>query len=318
MSTQSKLKEEPTIEYRTDIHTYDFIDLGSVLAHYGLGPSSPSRAILNLTKPKYNSSLAYPLQQFCPDKMLTGPNFSPHLYGGGFIVDEEKENVTARKDFGSWVFEDRSWKDVAQQALKQTFRAWGPITGNNTIGLYKGRSLPNELVPDDAGLPDMVLQKFFIDAMKASGNSPASSLSALLTLMSSVAYYELLPVFTEKGTAQVVTFEEVSYPQSWHGLVAVISLLGAHLLTCAVIIYIFLTRTRFTRLGNSWASVAQIYGAGTEDIMRNNTLVSDAEVEKLLLEKGQARQTVKVSLVANEFGSRCEPILIQREDKSHS
>ncbi|OTA99271.1 hypothetical protein M426DRAFT_257240 [Hypoxylon sp. CI-4A] len=172
---------------------------------------------------------------------------------------------------------------------------------------YVGPSL------EDIGVPNPILQKFFLDSMNISNNSLASSLSALLTLVSSTSYYEQLPLFTKTGTAEIVTFETVSYPQSWRGFATVACLLGAHLVTCTVILCTFLTRTRYTRLGSSWASVAQIFGAGTEVLLRDSTLASDAEVEKLLAEKQRAQELVRISLVENESGQRYEPVFVQGE-----
>ncbi|KAI2470093.1 hypothetical protein F4781DRAFT_391692 [Annulohypoxylon bovei var. microspora] len=315
MNTRSQLKEEASIEYRTDIHTYDFTDLGSVLAHYGLGPSASSTDRLSLSKPKYNSSLAYPIQQFSTEKMVTNTDFNPLLHGWGAILEKNKANNISTKDYYSGLSADYIAPGDYSKFLKAPlFRTWAPVLGNMSIGLYKARNLPSELIPDEIKLPDQILQKFFNDAMNVTNNSPASSLSGLLTLLSSMAYYELIPLFGKKGTADVTLFEVVLYPKSWRGLTAVILLLSAHLLVCTVILYTFLTRTRLTRLGSSWSSVAQIYSAGTETLIRGGTLASDAEVEKHLSEKGRAQRLVRVSLVENGDGQRCEPRFVPQEN----
>ncbi|KAI1456841.1 hypothetical protein F4805DRAFT_431135 [Annulohypoxylon moriforme] len=316
MNTQSKLKEEASIEYRTDIHTYDFVDLSSVLAHYGLGSSTPPTATLSLSKPKFNSSLTYPFQQFCLDKMVTNSDFGPLLHGWGVILDKKKADNISIKDYYTGLSADVSAPGNYGNFFKAPlFRTWAPILGNETIGLYNARNLPSELIPDDTRLPDPILQKFFIDAMNVTNGSPASSLSGLLSLLSSIAYYELIPLFRKNGTADVTLFEVVTYPQSWRGLITVVILLAAHLLVCTVVLYTFLTRTRLTRLGSSWSSVSQIYSAGTETLMRDGTLASDDEVEKHLSEKGRARRLVRMSLVSGGDSHRCEPVSIQGEDE---
>ncbi|KAI1211845.1 uncharacterized protein F4807DRAFT_458051 [Annulohypoxylon truncatum] len=315
MDTPSPLKEEASIEYRTDKHTYDFVDVSSILAHYGLGPSSSSTATLSLSKPKYNSSLAYPFQQFCLEKMVTNPDFNPLLQGWGVILDKNRADNISSNDYYQGLSADLIVPgDYSKFFEAPLFRTWAPVLGNETIGLYNARNLPSELVPDITKLPDPIIQKFFIDAMNVTGNSPASSLSGLLTLLSSMAYYELIPLFRKNGTADVTLFEVVTYPQSWRGLTAVVSLLAAHLLVCAVILYTFLTRTRLTRLGSSWSSVAQIYSAGTQTLVRDGTLASDDEVQEHLAEKGRARRLVRVSLVADGENDRCEPVFVQGGD----
>ncbi|KAI0886170.1 uncharacterized protein GGS22DRAFT_125201 [Annulohypoxylon maeteangense] len=313
MNTRSQLKEDATIEYRTDLHNYDFVDISSILYHYGLGSSTPSTSTLSLSKPKFDNSLTYPFQQFCLEKMLTNADFNTLLHGWGAILEKNKANNISTGDYYTGLSADASAPGDYSKLLKAPlFRTWAPILGNETIGFYNARTLPNEMIPER--LPDPILQKFFIDAMKLTDNSLASSLSGLLTLLSSLAYYELIPLFRKNGTADVTRFETVTYPQSWRGLTAVVSLLAAHLLVCTVILYTFLTRTQLTRLGSSWSSIAQIYSAGTETIMRDGTLASDGEVEKHLSEKGRARRLVRVSLVADGDSERCEPVFIQGDD----
>ncbi|KAI0897579.1 hypothetical protein F4806DRAFT_406811 [Annulohypoxylon nitens] len=316
MDTQLQLKEEATIEYRTDMHTYDFVNISSILAHYGLGPSASPTTTLSLSKPEYNSSLAYPFQQFCLEKMVTNTDFGPLLHGWGAILEKEKaDNISAGAYYTGLSADFNAPGDYSKVFKAPLYRTWAPVLGNETIGLYNARKLPSELIPDETRLPDPIIQKFFIDAMNVTNNSPASSLSALLTMLSSMAYYELIPLFRKNGTADVTMFEVVTYPQSGRGLTTVVVLLTAHLLVCATILYTFLTRTRLTRLGSSWSSVAQIHSAGTEALIRDGTLASDDEVQKHLSEKGRAQRLVRVSLVCDGDQQRCEPIFVQEEDR---
>ncbi|KAI1092118.1 hypothetical protein F5B19DRAFT_232902 [Rostrohypoxylon terebratum] len=312
MSTSSPLKEGASIEYRTDRYTDDFIDLDSLIYLYSLGPSASLRALLN--KPRYNSSLSYPFQQFGAEKMVTNTDFDPLLHGWGVILDKNKAKNMTRDDYERGLNADLTELAAYSEFEAPVFRTWAPFLGNKTIGFYKARNLPHELVPNDTRLPDPVLQKFFIESMDFT-NSPASSLSGLLTVLSAIAYYELSPLFRKSGTGVVTEFEVVTYPQSWSGLTTVVALLTAHFLVCMVILRTYLTKTRLTRLGSSWSSVAQMHSAGTKALVQDGTLASDDEVKKYLSEKGRAQRLVRLSLVGDGDNQRCEPIFVQGEDK---
>ncbi|KAI1396888.1 hypothetical protein F4819DRAFT_503985 [Hypoxylon fuscum] len=159
-------------------------------------------------------------------------------------------------------------------------------------------------------IPDRVTAKFFTEAMRISDNSPASSLSALLTLLSSLAYYDQLPFLQKSGTADVISFVTTSYPQSWRGLATVIALLVAHSLICVVVLALFVTQTELTRLGNVWSCVSQVYGTETRDLIWDGTLSSDTKIQTLLDERDMAQRLVRISMMDYQE-RRCGPTSVR-------
>ncbi|KAI0017931.1 hypothetical protein F4780DRAFT_772074 [Xylariomycetidae sp. FL0641] len=160
------------------------------------------------------------------------------------------------------------------------------------------------------GKTDEYLSDFW-QAMEKSHNSPASSLSALLTLLSTTTYYNMIahassPGYLE-GNASTVYFESVSCPLQWNGLITLGALLAIHHFICFTILYLFIGQTGLTQIGNVWPSIAQIYGPGTKDIIRKSTLASDAKIQRALDESGMGDALVQVSLNASEE-KICGPI----------
>jgi hypothetical protein len=70
--------------------------------------------------------------------------------------------------------------------------------------------------------------------------------------------------------------------------------------TCLSILYLFLTQTMLTRLGNMWSSVAQILSPETDDITRSAMFTSDREIEKVLENQGRKRKNMRLCLVDSD------------------
>ncbi|KAI1322491.1 hypothetical protein F5Y16DRAFT_40289 [Xylariaceae sp. FL0255] len=146
-------------------------------------------------------------------------------------------------------------------------------------------------------IPDRIVTAFFNQAWIASNQSPATSLSALLTLLTSMMYYDQYPTLTKRGTAEVTTLATASYPQAWGGFIAVSVLLFAHLGTCFAILYLLITQTRATRLGNVWSSIAQIISSGTEEIISEAVFASDTEIKMMVRKQDSYPKHVRLRVV---------------------
>ncbi|KAI0415297.1 hypothetical protein F5X98DRAFT_376893 [Xylaria grammica] len=295
MATSSPL-EEPSVEVK-----HGLLDLNAVLHHYGVGNPSASRAILNLKEPHRNMSIGYPIQQPATDRFLSRWDFDTLTQGNGFIMEHQLSDQIKLVP-----------SDDISESLP-VFSSWQESMGNITVLFsYNGVGSNDRtagLTPESTRHPDPSYQTFFTGAMNKTNNSPALSLSALLTFISSSAYYEQFPILTKKGTGEVTLFVSVSYPQSNMGLAAVISMMIGHLVVCFYVLYLFLSTSNFSRVGNAWANVAQVHGSATRDIIRNGTFASDREVEELFKREGQGRRRI---IIKNVGGSkeRVEALLI--------
>ncbi|KAI1312004.1 hypothetical protein F5Y03DRAFT_409173 [Xylaria venustula] len=302
MATSSPL-EEPSIEVKDGL-----LDLSAALHHYGVGNLSDSRAIFSLQQPHYNMSLEYPIQQPATDRFISKWDFDTLSWGTGYIMKHQHSDQIKSVPDDEYDFK-----------FLPLFDSWKESLGNITVLFQYYGVGPNDDDPGSASeatrRPDPSYQTFFTNAMNKTNNSPALSLSALLTFVSSSAYYEQFPIFTKKGTGQVTLFVNVSYPHSKMGLTAVITMIIGHWLVCFIVLYLFLSTSKFSRLGDAWANVAQIYGSATRGIIDNATLASDRDVKELLARREHGRRRVTIKKVC-ESKERVEAVLTTETGRS--
>ncbi|PSN67506.1 hypothetical protein BS50DRAFT_621491 [Corynespora cassiicola Philippines] len=108
---------------------------------------------------------------------------------------------------------------------------------------------------------DPAVSAIFSDAL-AAGHSVAWALSSVITVLSSVNYYNQQPAFDRLDDAAVSFFETVLYPRNYVGLVVVLWTLVVHFGVLAGLLVLFVTQTRLTLLGNAWAAFVQMAGSG--------------------------------------------------------
>ncbi|KAK0706111.1 hypothetical protein B0T26DRAFT_679836 [Lasiosphaeria miniovina] len=88
------------------------------------------------------------------------------------------------------------------------------------------------------------------------GSGIAFMLQSLITLMSSMTYYDILNAYDLQEPVQVTYFVPATMPDVGAGLWTVTAVLGVHLALMAVVLWLFLRRTTHSRLGATWAAVA--------------------------------------------------------------
>ena len=119
-----------------------------------------------------------------------------------------------------------------------------------------------------------------------SGGSIAFALQSLITLLSSIAYYDQLGQFDKKAPISQSQFVTVNAPQRYRGFVAVATVLLVHLILLGIIVTMFLNGTRYTMLGNSWQSVSQAVTPETEAYLAIASMKVDDEVESKMKDDG--------------------------------
>ncbi|KAI0380680.1 hypothetical protein F5Y04DRAFT_289367 [Hypomontagnella monticulosa] len=281
--------EEPSLVYNTSKSGVSSISLNPIITHYGVDSESADRAVITMGSPIPDSSLGYPVQQPSLTSMIGRMDNNSFTQFISTVLMWNHRNNSFDMNYTAY-----DWT-----AFEPGFTAF-------FSGLISDLSLDTSW--DYNIIPDPVVTEFFMEAMRVSNNSPATSLSALLTLLSSDAYYDQLPLLGKPGTAEIVEFTATSYPQVWWGLSTVIILLVAHFLTCVIILALFLTKTQFTRLGNVWSVIAQVYSHETEHLIRDGTLSSDKEIQKIMEERGMAHKLMRVSLMDDK--QACGPVSV--------
>ncbi|KAF2821369.1 hypothetical protein CC86DRAFT_470601 [Ophiobolus disseminans] len=111
--------------------------------------------------------------------------------------------------------------------------------------------------PKRAISADPALAAIFKETLDVTG-SPAWAMSSLITVLSMTNYYSQLPAFDRLDNVTVSMYKEVLYPQQNVGLMFVLWVLVAHHVLVAVLVVLFIRKTRFTLLGNAWSAFSQM------------------------------------------------------------
>ena len=141
---------------------------------------------------------------------------------------------------------------------------------------------------------DPSLVSLFTEIMTKNG-SIAAAMSSLVTVLSSMAYYDQIAQFQASGPIGLVYFETVLFPHGSRGLTAVFITICLQLGVILVISMMFWKYTRLTMIGNAWQSIAQIVTPLTEELLNDNTLATDSSVEQQMKREGSVADRVKLA-----------------------
>jgi hypothetical protein len=134
------------------------------------------------------------------------------------------------------------------------------------------------------------------------GTSIAFILQSLITLLSSITYYDLPAEFDVSATVQTKYWIQATVPVTSRGLIIVTSTLPLHFLLLGIILGLFVRKPRHSRLRGTWAAMAQ----GSSGIMGQHLAGScwedDCAVEKRL----KSGRLEKTSVGTRIVGERVE------------
>jgi hypothetical protein len=120
-------------------------------------------------------------------------------------------------------------------------------------------------------------------------NSAAQALSSTFFWITQSLYYQALPGFDYGVNSTVMLSRGVSIPRVFTGLISVTALTLLNLASIAVLVALFLQRTKHSIYGNTWHTVAQLISPETRHILDRSTRVTDAEVTATLRSVGLAK-----------------------------
>ncbi|KIX05647.1 uncharacterized protein Z518_03619 [Rhinocladiella mackenziei CBS 650.93] len=201
-----------------------------------------------------------------------------------------KTSETRSLDIRPFVQADVQYDGVVADPLSQA-----GMTGNTSIymtlrGLnvtvptrntYFYGDVKNPFILADASIGGM-----FLENMKRTG-SVASTLASVITVLSSMTYYDQFPQYTTKDEISHVYFTTVLCPRAYSGYGALISTAIVHLVIIAIVAMLFIREAKVTLLGNSWSSISQIVTSETEEVIQNSFKLTDSEVKKILENEGR-------------------------------
>ncbi|KIW07211.1 uncharacterized protein PV09_02076 [Verruconis gallopava] len=141
--------------------------------------------------------------------------------------------------------------------------------------------------------PDPMYMWLFQDIVKT-GGSVAFALQSLLTLLSSLAYYDQLGQFDKIDQARQTFFATTNTPQDYTGFIAVAAVVIIHTVLITAVLYVFLAQTECSMLGNTWQAVGQLVSTNTVDFFDIATIRKDSQVQQYLRRVGTYRTRVGI------------------------
>lgn len=149
------------------------------------------------------------------------------------------------------------------------------------------------------------------EILKTNG-SIAFALQTLITLLSSMAYYDQMDYFDKWTRAEVTLFQTAQVPVGYFGVAVVKITVMAHCILVAYCVSLFLRKTTLSRLGASWSAVAQVATGDVMEYLENATQASDNDIQARL--KADGRISSKVCLEEVD-GQVCIFIIGKDEEK---
>ncbi len=268
--SSNRNRTEPTTGYNITSASYTFADIRRQLGQTEPGTSLDDRGVLALEK----------RSSWLSDFQL---------------------NHTDRQQ--SWLQNDGDMMGQNSSVLRLN----SGMNGNVSAALWGGTAAKS-LIPLQRSPPMGIAWTITADGMYSSlfqeiiaaGGSVAFAIQSLITVFSGLAYYDQLPQFDLRRDSEQISFVYMITPQSHRGFSAVVVVLVIHLFTIICVAVWFALASRYTLLGNSWLSVAQVVSSETDDTIARATTATDKIVTRLLKDEDRKGQTIGIGHVGQD------------------
>ncbi|KAK3386785.1 hypothetical protein B0H63DRAFT_540856 [Podospora didyma] len=131
--------------------------------------------------------------------------------------------------------------------------------------------------------------------LRSTGSLPLT-MQTVWTILAQIAYYDRLPEFNVQRESSIASFSQVLVPGGVSGLVFVVIVIVGQNLAVALIMSLFIRRTRLS--GNLWQGLGQLVASDIGEVASRTTVATDEEVLAHLLGNGELGGT-SVSLVCD-------------------
>ena len=145
--------------------------------------------------------------------------------------------------------------------------------------------------------PDPSVIALFQQILKDQGGI-AFAIQSILTIFTSMSYYDQLQQFNNADKITTTSFVVVSKPASLRGIIAVTIVASVHMVLIAYVIYHFLFNSSISTIGNAWQTVAQVVQGEAKQLVDGARLATDDKVEDMVRNRRWKRRFVglRVSL----------------------
>ncbi|KAI1773425.1 hypothetical protein F4818DRAFT_109059 [Hypoxylon cercidicola] len=120
------------------------------------------------------------------------------------------------------------------------------------------------------------------DVLKTT-NRPALAIQGMFTIMAMSLHYAQIVLADIEDDVSLTTAVSVTIPVRWTGLAISAGIVGANLVCIVAITVLFLLRTRFSKQGHFWHTIAQLVSERTVDILQASPESRDDHVAKEVL-----------------------------------
>ena len=146
--------------------------------------------------------------------------------------------------------------------------------------------------------PDPSVTALFQQILKDQGGI-AFAIQSILTVFTSMSYYDQLQQFNNANKITTTSFVVVSKPASLRGIIAVTIVASVHLLLIAYVIYQFLFSSSISTIGNAWQTVAQVVQGEAKQLVDGARLMTDDKVEETVKTQRWKRRFVGLRVSAD-------------------
>lgn len=194
-----------------------------------------------------------------------------------------------------------------------------PPNGAQTDDEQYGEDAPYHIIPD-------ITHVWLFQQIVQSGGSAAFALQSLITVLSSITYYDQLGLFDKEAMVSQASFVTSNTPRHFRGFLAVVLMLAVHLILVVIIVLMFLRGTRYSMLGNDWQGLAQGVTPETEAYLAVASRKSDNEIEQkisgeglknLRVGIGEVEGTAQVGIVRYQGIRRRNPGVVDQESGAY-
>ncbi|KAK0647788.1 hypothetical protein DIS24_g7395 [Lasiodiplodia hormozganensis] len=199
-------------------------------------------------------------------------------------ADESAQESAALLDSSSLWF--TAYPEYSGAGPTWTFcRSDDPSEQCSTGGYYDGN-----ISTTYASVQQGVLMRQILNAT----HDPAAALSAELTVLARMHYYDSAATFNMDQNISAIFFAMKSFPQETRGLAVVLAVCCTHVVVVAIVTVYFGLRTGHSLLDNSWSAAAQMQTESVSEILRTSTALKDKDVEETIKASGRSPQTVRI------------------------
>lgn len=146
--------------------------------------------------------------------------------------------------------------------------------------------------------PDPSVIALFQQILKDQGGI-AFAIQSILTIFTSMSYYDQLQQFNNADKITTTSFVVVSKPASLRGIIAVTIVASVHMVLIAYVIYHFLFNSSISTIGNAWQTVAQVVQGEAKQLVDGARLATDDKVEDMVRNRRWKRRFVGLRVSAD-------------------